>query len=260
MQGIVDPNLLLPLAVAFVRISAILALLPLFGDATVPVRVRILLAVAVTIAVSALLPKMSVPGNFGEAMSLAVLVIYQILLGAVLGFLTRIIFDAILMAANIVAYQMGFGTSSLFLPDLNLSVDSFTLMHRMLVMMIFLALSLHHVWIKAIADSFTLLPLDPSILRGELGVLMVQATAGIFSTSLQLAAPLLVALLFGMAALGLVARIVPQLNVFAMSFPISFALGLIIYVATLPLFPEWLRQNFALESERLASSLRILAG
>lgn len=65
-----------------------------------------------------------------------------------------------------------------------------------------------------------------------------------FSIALQLATPILVALLFTMAALGILARTVPQLNVFIVSFPISFAVGLTIYIATLPLYPNWFRNHY----------------
>jgi flagellar biosynthetic protein FliR len=127
-------------------------------------------------------------------------------------------------------------------------------------MLIFLTLGLHHVWISALADSFRLIPGGTALPQAGLGVLLIEVTAGVFVTAMQLAAPLLVALLFAMAALGLVARTVPQMNVFAMSFPVSFFLGLVIYAATIPFFPSWMQDHFEGGQEHLFAALRLLRG
>lgn len=240
--------------------SSILFALPVFGDSPTPVRVRVLASLALTIAMHPLLPPGWVPRLGVDVIAFSFYVAREILVGVVIGFLARAAFDGILMAANIVAYQMGFGTATLLMPEMGGTVDAFTVFHRMIVMLIFLTLGLHHVWISALADSFRLIPGGAALPQGGLGVLLIEVTAGVFATALQLAAPLLVALLFAMAALGLVARTVPQMNVFAMSFPVSFFLGLVIYAATLPFFPSWMQEHFEGGQESLFAALRLLRG
>lgn len=207
-----------------------------------------------------LLPPDWAPNLGADVISFSFYVIREMLIGVVIGYIARAAFDGILMAANICAYQMGFGTATLLAPEMGGSMDAFTMFHRMVVMLIFMTLGLHQVWIQALADSFRLIPGGGASLQGGLGILLLQTSASIFSTSLQLAAPLLVALLFAMAGMGLVARTVPQMNVFAMSFPVSFFLGLVIYAATLPFFPSWIQDHTDIGQESFFAALRLMKG
>jgi flagellar biosynthetic protein FliR len=160
------------------------------------------------------------------------------------------------MAASFVAYQMGFGTGTLFLPDANANMDSFTAFHRLLIMLIFFSLSLHQIFIGAIVETFTLIPGGGASFNGEIGILFINLTSGIFAIGLQLAAPILVSMMFTMAALGLIARTVPQMNVFTMSFPISFGVGIMVYIATLPFFPAWMQDHFFEGQEQISALIR----
>ena len=207
-----------------------------------------------------LLPADWAPRLSVDVISVAFYVVREILIGVVIGYIARAAFDGILMAANICAYQMGFGTATLLVPEMGGTIDAFTMFHRMVIFLIFLTLGLHHVWISALADSFRLLPGGSASLQGGLGTLLLTTSASVFSTALQLAAPLLVALMFAMAALGLVSRTVPQMNVFSMSFPVSFSLGLIMYAATLPFFPSWIQDHFDQGQESFFAALRLMKG
>ena len=84
---------------------------------------------------------------------------------------------------------------------------------------------------------------------------MLQLTAaGLLAIAIQLAAPILVALLFTMAAMGLIARTVPNMNAFIMSFPASFLVGLVVYIATLPFFPNWMTDHFGSVHEQICTA------
>lgn len=221
---------------------------------------RVLASLALSIAMQPLLPDGWAPQLGVDLIVFALYVLRELVIGLVIGYLARVAFDALLMAANLVAYQMGFGTATLFLPEMGGTVDSFTVFHRMIVMLIFLSLGLHHIWISALADSFRFIPGGMALPQAGLGVLIADLTASIFTTAVQLAAPILVALLFAMAALGLIARTVPQMNVFNMSFPISFFLGLIIYIATMPFFPPWILDYFSGQQDNFFAALRLMKG
>jgi flagellar biosynthetic protein FliR len=177
-------------------------------------------------------------------------------IGLAIGFIGRIAFDGLMMAATVVAFQMGFSTANLFIPDYNEKMDSFSALHRMLVLSIFLSLGLHQIFISAIAETFQIIPGGAAHMSGSLAYLLIKLTGGVISVALQLAAPILVALLFTMAALGLIARTVPNMNAFIMSFPASFVVGLVIYIATLPLFPDWMATHFADVRQQMHSAIR----
>ncbi len=243
-------------ALIFIRVGGILFALPIFGDQPTPVRVRILLSVALSLA---LLP--IIPPDWGsklphDVLAMAILVVKELVIGLLIGFVARAAFEGILMAASLVGYQMGFGTASLFMPDHSDSLSSFAAFHRIVVVMIFLFLDLHHIFFKGIVDAFALIPDGNAVLQAPVARILIDTTAQIFTIGLQLSAPILVALLFTMAALGLIARTVPQLNVFVMSFPASFFIGLLVYIATLPLYPGWVESHFRETTDVISGVLR----
>jgi flagellar biosynthetic protein FliR len=247
-------------ALAFLRVGGILFALPVFGDAPTPVRARILAALAITIGIYPLLPPEWAPHLGADVVMVFVYILKELLIGLAVGFFGRVAFDGVMMAASVVSYQMGFGTANLFLPDYGERLDGFSAFHRMLVLLIFLALGLHQIFFAAIIDTFRLIPGGAAHLDGALGVLMLQLTAGMLGIAIQLAAPIIVALLFTMAALGLIARTVPNMNAFIMSFPASFCVGLVVYIATLPFFPTWMSEHFGAMHEQIFGAIRALAG
>lgn len=224
----------------FLRISGLFFALPFFGDKVIPIQSRILASGALALGVYPI-----VPSNWSDQVEFSVLPIFscmirEIFIGVVIGYLGKLIFEGIVMAASLVSYQMGFGTANLLLPGSDIQVNAFTALHRIIVLLFFLSLSLHYIFINGIVQTFKIIPAGSSILTPELGMTLLRDSSGIFSTAIQLSAPILIALLFSMSSLGLIARTVPQLNVFTMSFPLSFFIGLSVYAAMTPFLPGWL--------------------
>ncbi len=259
MQALPDPNQLLSGGFAFIRITALLFALPITGDPPTPVRTRIFLALAITFGIYATLPANWSPNISADILEIAAFTLREVLIGAAVGYVGRLAFDGLVMAASVVAYQMGFGTASLFMPDYNSQMDSYTALHRMIIMLIFLSLGLYQVFLAAISESFALIGGGTAHISPQFATIVIQLTSGIFLIALQLAAPVLLALMFTTAALGLVARTVPKMNAFVMSFPISFGVGLVIYIATIPLFSDWLNRHFLTVQESLLATLKALA-
>ena len=251
-----DPSQLLAMALVFLRISVILFALPIIGDPPTPILARILIAVALTAGIYPIVPSTFAPRLDADVVVIFSYVVREVLVGVVVGYIARIAFDCLLMASSIVGYQMGFGTASLFVPDAGQNMDAFTAFHRLIIMLIFLALDLHHIFIAAIVETFRVVPGGLGGMHGSLASTMITATASTFSIAIQLAAPILVALLFTMAGLGLVARTVPQMNVFTMSFPVSFFVGIMVYIATFPLFPDWMRDHFMNQKDVMMTAIR----
>lgn len=243
----------------FIRVGGIFSTLPIYGDAPTPLRARVLLSVAFAVGLYPLLPEGWAPDLNVDLFMYAAYVVKEALLGVVIGFMAKMAFAGIIMAASVVSYQMGFGTGTLFMADAGAQMDTFTAFHRILCMLIFIGLNLHHIFIDALVKTFTLIPGGMATLHAGLGELIITTSAGIFAVAAQLAAPIIVALLFTMTALGLIARTVPQMNVFTMSFPLSFFIGLIVYVATIPLYPQWMNSYFTNSTELWHGALRGIA-
>ena len=240
-----DVDTIINHGLAFLRVGGMVFSLPILGDQPTPIPARVLLAAALTASIAHMIPAAPVISQNAEILLLAAMVIKELVIGIAIGYLARVTFDGLLMAASITGYQMGFGTASLFLPDAGQQMDTFTSFHRVIMMTIFLMLNLHHLYIDALITTFNIIPLGKvSISLAPLTSTIFQVSGSVFKVALQLGAPVLIALMFTQAALGLVARAVPQLNIFIISFPISFAVGLFVYIATLPFFPEWMNSHY----------------
>jgi flagellar biosynthetic protein FliR len=250
---------ILTAALVFIRIGAILFALPFIGDEPTPVRVRILLAVAMTFAMQGLVPSNWLLEFPQDPLLYILLVFKEVCIGLFIGFVARIAFDAIIMAASLVGYQMGFGAADLMMPDADVQMTAFTAFHRVIMVMIFLSLNLHHIYLDAIVRTFAMIPAGGIAPQMEMGRFLIDLTSGIFRVAMQLSAPVLVALMFTNTALGLIARTVPQLNVFTMSFPVGFFVGLAVYMACLPFFPGWVTQHFNASQEQILLTLKGIA-
>jgi flagellar biosynthetic protein FliR len=202
--------------------------------------------------------ELGVTAALSDVGTLSLLMIKEMLVGIVMGYTAKLAFDGIVMAANMVGIQMGFNTASVFMPDTEEQTNGFSALHRLLIILIFLALDMHHIYIKSIWDSFRIIPIGHAIPAGNVNTLLLLVSSGIFATAVQLAAPILVGLLFSTAALGLINRAVPQANVFVLSFPTNFFVGLFLYMALLPLLPNWLNHHFLTSQQQIMTALSLL--
>lgn len=239
-----DPQYLQRGTLIFIRISGMIFALPFFGESVVPVQIRVLTALALALGLQTVVPPFWGYVEINGILSFVTLGVRELMIGLILGYFGKLFFEGLVMAANLVGYQMGFGTANLLLPGSDLQINAFTALHRILILVFFLSLSLHFIFIDGIAKSFELIPAGGFTLSSFVGDQLVRGSAEVFQIAMQLGAPILVALMFAMAALGLLARTVPQMNVFTMSFPLSFFIGLGVYVSMTPFLPDWLRQFY----------------
>ena len=122
---------------AFLRISSLFSTLPIFSEKFVPVQVRILASLSLTFALIGLISNYWPVPATATNIEYAYIIVREILIGVSLGFIARLIFDAITMSAAIVGYQMGFGTANLIMPGSGEQSNAFTMLHRMIALMIF---------------------------------------------------------------------------------------------------------------------------
>lgn len=248
-----------PYLFCFLRINGILTMLPFFGDTPVPLKLRTVLAILLTVLIGSQLDFShigSVPLGLWDTLFFS---FKELLVGVFLGFISRLAFDAMIMASSIVATQMGFGADKVFLPDYSGELDSFTALHRTLVILIFLSLNMHHLYILAIKRSFDIIRILQPKISGESLQTILTLCSEMFVVALQLSAPILIALLFATTALGILSRAVPQLNTFVISFPINFFLGLLVYIATIAFYPDWMELHFERLNENVSRIIKSLA-
>lgn len=256
---LLDEQILIKGSLIFVRIGSMLFTMPFFGDSNVPIPIKIIITLSITFGLFSIVPEPVVGQNIRGVFDLFFVLLKEIILGISIGFLTSMIFDGIVMAASLVGYQMGFGTATLMMPGASSQMNSFTAFHRLLVLLLFLSLGFHKQFIYALSQSFHSIPLGGDFLYSTLTKSMIETSSKIFSTAIQLATPILVSVLFSISALGLLARTVPQLNVFTLSFPFSFFIGLTTYLVSIPFYPNWLKSFYFNRTTEIINLIRTIA-
>lgn len=240
------------------RVAGIFAALPVFGGRRLPTRIKVVTVVMITLVCFPIL-SVSMPQVPSDALSLALLALGELMVGLTLAFITQIIFAAVEFSGQIIGMQMGLTISSIIDPTKGTQTQIMSVIQTLFATLMFLALNIHHLFIRAIIDSFKVIPLGGWHLNAELVSFLVQRTADIFIIGIRLAAPVMVALLLTSVALGIMARAFPQMNVFMISMPLNIGLGLIISGMTLTIFFNVLEVSFGHLKGQIDTLYRLMA-
>jgi flagellar biosynthetic protein FliR len=220
--------LLWPLA----RILGLLAIAPLFGNISIPARVKIGLAIMLALAIAPTVP--ALPATDPASLPGLLILLQQMLIGVAMGFVMRVVFAAIEMAGEIASLTMGLGFATFFDPMTRASLSGLSQLMTLLALMLYLATNLHLVTLAILAESFNILPIGASITNGQGWLGVANWGAIIFSAGVQLSLPIVAVLLAANLALGILTRAAPQLNLFGIGFPIMLGVGFIMLAITIP--------------------------
>lgn len=214
------------------RILALVATAPIFGNKQVPVRVKLGLGVAVTIVIA---PTLTLPDGLDPASAQGLFVLMQqIIAGIIMGFAIRLVFTAVEMAGDLAGMQMGLGFASFYDPQNASYSPVIAQFLGMLAALLFLALDGHLYMLAALADSFRDFPIGASVPSAHAFRTVAEWGSTIFSHALQFSLPLIAVLLITNLALGILTRSAPQLNIFAVGFPITLTVGFAALALSLP--------------------------
>ncbi|WP_421866705.1 flagellar biosynthetic protein FliR [Motiliproteus sp.] len=236
------------------RISSFFMAVPLIGTQLVPVRVRLSLALAVTLVVVPLLPPM--PVIEGLSPQMLVIIVQQMVIGFVLGFMVQVLFQLFIVVGQVISNQMGLGFASISDPVNGVSVVALSQLYLMIVMMLFLAFNGHQVLIEVIVTSFHIMPVGAT-LSSDVFWEVASSGSWMFAGALLMALPAVIALLIVNFAFGIMTKAAPQLNVFAIGFPFTMLFGLFIVWVSLAGF---LGQYQRIASQALGEISRMLSG
>ena len=236
------------------RILAVLATAPVFNNVAVTMQTRLIIGLAISLALSPALPPTPgiVPGSWLGLLVLA----QQILIGVIIGFTLRLMFAAVDMAGELIGLQMGLGFASFYDPQTASQTPVMSEFLGLLATLIFLALNGHLLTLSVLAESFTLLPVTASPFAAKGYVTLLTWSATLFSTGVLLALPLIAALLIANIGLGVLARIAPQLNIFAVGFPVTIVAGFVVLALMLPYFGAALEHLYELGFAALSGVMR----
>ncbi len=205
------------------RVLAVLAAAPPFNSPALPTLTRLLLGLAISLAIVPVLPRMT-PLDPASGAGLLLLA-EQLLIGLAMGFSMRLVFSAVDLAGSFISLQMGLGFASFYNPQTAGQTAVVSEFMGLLALLLFMAMNGHLMVIATLAHSFTVLPLGSQNLAADVWWRLVSSGAIVFSSGLLLALPVVVALMISNLALAVLSRAAPQLNLIAIGFPLTITLG-----------------------------------
>lgn len=234
------PNGLAIFLLVLVRATSIFLTAPVLGNTAVPARVKIGLAGLMALIMTPLLIDTPIKADIESIWGIVPAVLSEIMLGVLIGLLAQFFFVAIQFAGQVVGLQMGFGMASVFDPHFGASVSVTGQFYLLLGILVFLMLDGHHWILIALQKSYTSIPLGSFVFDGKSLNMLLTASNDLFWVALMLMAPVLGVLVLGEVAMAIVARIMPQMNVFVAAFPVKIGLGVVTMAVSFPLLVGFL--------------------
>lgn len=225
-----------PILWPFLRVLAVFTATPVFSSRAFPLRAKIGLAFLIAYAAQASMSNQPVIGIDGPQALGAV--IQQVGIGLAIGFTVRLVFGAFELAGQVVGFQMGLGFAAFF--DLSTSAQSSAMgrFYANMAALLFIALNGHLMVLMAVVHSFVAFPVDQNFLLALSAMKLYDLGADLISSAFWIALPVVAMLMFANLALGIVSRVAPQMNIYAIGFPVTLVVGMVGVAATLPMLEQ----------------------
>lgn len=249
-----SPNYFLNLLLIFVRVMALLMVAPIFGSRSFPIVPRVATALLLAFVL------VSVNGHsmveITSTPQFVVLLVEEALIGLLIGFASTIVFVGLQYAASLMGVQSGLSMATALDPGMQNQTTVLDQFYAVLAGLIFLSMDGHHLVLLGLQRSMDVMSTQKLAVDDLMLNRLIVLTGNIFVIAVQVALPVMGTLLVADIAMALMARMVPQLNVFALGFPVKLALGLLVMLLTVPLFMTSARNMFSHVMEHMTFLLR----
>jgi flagellar biosynthesis protein FliR len=243
----------LAFALTIARIAPLFFLAPMFSSTQIPARAKGVVAVALAIGLTPLATRGAVVDS--DPFVLAGLVLKELLVGAAFAYSLAALTAAVSAAGSYLDTLIGFSFGSLVDPMTGNQSSIISQLYSMVTLGVFIAIGGDSWMIQGLARTYELVPLDQAPMLGPLVHGVQHAFVGIAIASVEVAAPVMIALIITDAAFGVVARVMPQLNVFAVGFPAKVLVGLLLIGVSFPFLAGWLGDGL---QESVSNGLKAL--
>ena len=227
----------------FLRVGAIIMFMPVFDSKSIPLFFKVALAFTTSIVLFPMLDLDPLP-VLNNVYAMGIKVMGEILIGLVIGFSVKLIFAGIQLAGQLAGYQMGMALANVMDPSSSQQVPLLAQFTNLFGLLIFITINAHYWFIKALTNSFQMVPPLHVNFRGSLMEHLIKMSGNMFVIGIQVGAPVIAAMLITSVAFGLIARTVPQMNVFIVAMPLKIGVGLLFLGFSLPYFSTFLQKIF----------------
>lgn len=241
----------------FIRITAALAVMPVFQHAAFPSAAKAGLAAAMSLLLIPILP-VWLPPPSGTIVDFLVLAVGETFCGILIGLAGQAVFWTVEIAGQLIGFQAGFTIVSSMDPNTNSQSTVLTKAYNIIAILIFLIIGGHHIMLQSLFDSFETVPIGGLKLDGRLSEWILMIARGVVVNGVKLAAPIMVALLLTDVGLGIMSRVAPAMNIFVLGFPLKIGLTMLFASVTLGMVVFIFNGQVAEYAGSLPAFLRIL--
>ena len=228
-----------PILWPFLRVLAVFTTAPMFSMRVIPMRTKIGLAFLVAVSAQPALGDLPVIALNGRgALGALGAVAQQVVVGLAIGFAVRLVFVSVELAGEVIGLQMGLNFASFFDPTSNAQVSAVARFFGNMGILLFVVINGHLMVLMAVLKSFESFPVDGNFLQALAQMRLYELGASLFSSALWIALPMVALLLFVNLTLGIISRVAPQMNIYAVGFPVTLTVGMLGIAATLPLLEQ----------------------
>ena len=241
---------------AFVRIVTVFVQAPIWGGQHFKAPVKIGMAASVTLLA---FPSLIIPEPFPlDVRGFLLAILTQICVGLVIGWVAFLVMATAQFGGEMLDVQMGLSAAAQADPSSHGAVNLLRRLHFYIAMLLYLMINGHHQLWEAIFYSFKVIPLTYFQMTKVQIDSMISLAGEIYSIGLQISSPAVAALFVAQVALGLLARVAPQMNVFMLSFPMNLAVGLMLLTVSLPYIITLLENRMAINLDQLDVAVRMM--
>ncbi len=240
-----------------IRVSTILLMFPFFNARVIPVLSKAGLAMIVTIILFPVLNHEMVA--FPETiLGVMQLIIAELIIGIILGLLVQVFFEGVRMMGQMVGFQTGFAISNILDPQSGAQISIFSNLAYLVAFTIFILLNGHHILLNAVRESFSILPAGSLSLNSELLKQLLPLYGEMFAISIKIGAPAIAALLFTKVAFGLITKLIPQMHIMIVAFPVQIVIGLFFFGTSMNVLLGFMERYLGGLGALLVNTMRLL--
>ncbi len=252
---------IVPFFASLTRVMGLFLVIPIFGDSNIPPLVKIFLSFTINMVVFPI----AVAKGLAHAESLATsdlgiigLVLKECAVGLTLGFVAKLFFDGLTFAFGHMGNQMGFNMASAYDHHTEANIPVISQMIMIFATLLFLALNGHHLFLRALVQSYEVVPIGGFVFTKSVAAFVLETSTQVFWIAAKLSAPMALMIFLINCAFGIVAKAVPQINVFVVSFTINILAGFLVLSLTLPVSGASVGEVFQQMAERMIYLLKFL--
>lgn len=241
------------------RTSGIFLISPFFGSLNVPVQLRAAAAITMAMIIFPVIVSETVVTAPASVLMFAGTVVQEMFIGWLIGFVAYVVMAAINMSGKIMDLQIGFAVANVMDPTSGQQSPLIGSFLYNLSVIYLLVVNGHHMIIAGVVESFRSVPLDSVVWNPSLANFMVDLTNGVLLTGMKIAMPVTFAILITNVGMGILARTMPQMNIFVVGIPMHLMIGLFMLAMLMPFYVLFLDVMFSGMYSSISTAVKLIS-